>query len=90
MNDSQEQARRAVREMGRELTRVVDQCQRTFRQATDDLSGLVGRTPDPLNLRRNFTASPAERIRQLGQLRDEGLITEAEFLAKKSELLTQL
>lgn len=78
-----------MREMGQEFTRVVEQCGRLFRQATDDVSGLVGRAPDPLQLRRGFGPSPAERIRQLGQLRDDGLITEAEFQAKKSELLAR-
>ena len=32
-------------------------------------------------------ASPATKIRELGELRDQGLVTEAEFQAKKAELL---
>ncbi|HUI04283.1 MAG TPA: SHOCT domain-containing protein [Acidimicrobiales bacterium] len=37
-----------------------------------------------------FTAGePATRLRQLAQLRDSGVITEAEFQAKKDELLTR-
>ena len=32
----------------------------------------------------------ASQIRKLGELRDEGLLTEEEFSAKKAELLDQL
>lgn len=89
MTESQEQARRAVREMGQELSRTLEQAGKLFRQATDDLGGWVGKAPDPFGLRREASASPAERIRALGALRTEGLITEAEFQAKKTEILAQ-
>ncbi len=36
------------------------------------------------------SVSPAEGIRELGRLRDEGLITADEFEAKKDELLRRL
>lgn len=90
MTDPQEQARRAVRELGQEMSRAMEQAGKIFRQATDDLGGWVGRAPDPLGLRREPAASPAERIRALGALRTEGLVTEAEFQAKKAEILAEL
>lgn len=79
-----------MREMGQELTKAMEQAGKMFRQATDDLGGWVGRAPDPLGLRREPEASPAERIRALGALRTEGLVTEAEFQAKKTEILADL
>ena len=35
-------------------------------------------------------ATPAELIREIGRLRDEGLITEEEFQAKKADLLSRV
>ncbi len=32
-------------------------------------------------------ADPIERLRQLGELRDQGILTEAEFAAQKAKLL---
>ena len=34
--------------------------------------------------------TPVELIRELGRLREEGLISEEEFAAKKAELLSRL
>jgi TPP-dependent pyruvate/acetoin dehydrogenase alpha subunit len=36
------------------------------------------------------TDDPVEKIRELARLRDEGLLTEDEFQAKKAELLGQI
>jgi hypothetical protein len=35
-------------------------------------------------------APPADLIREIGRLRDEGLITEQEFQAKKADLLSRV
>ena len=88
MTDSQEQMRQAAREVGRELTRVIDQATRLARQAGEDLGKLVG-DPRPMRPGRK-PDSPAELIREVGRLRDEGLITEDEFQAKKADLLARL
>jgi hypothetical protein len=89
MNDSQEQMRQAVREVAQELGRAVEQGGRLARQAADDLTRLVG-DPRLMGRKAAMGASPVELIRQLGELRAEGLITDAEFAAKKAELLTKI
>lgn len=88
MSDAQEQARRAFREMMQEFGRVVEQGNRMFRQAGDDLTRWVGAAP--ASFWRRDEPSPVELIRQLAELRGDGLITEAEFQAKKAELLAKL
>ncbi|WP_217922954.1 SHOCT domain-containing protein [Miltoncostaea oceani] len=89
MTDPQEQMRQAAREVGQELSRVIDQATRLARQAGEDLGRLVG---DPRTAMRPKPRhdSPADLIREVGRLRDEGLITEEEFQAKKAELLTRV
>lgn len=89
MSDAQEQARRAFREMMTEFQKAMEQGNRMLRQAGDDLSRWVGHAP-PTFWRRGDEPSPVELIRQLGELRGEGLITEEEFQAKKAELLAKL
>jgi hypothetical protein len=39
---------------------------------------------------RPSDAPPADLIREIGRLRDEGLITEDEFQAKKADLLSRV
>ena len=89
MSDAQEQARRAFREMMTEFGRAMEQGNRMLRQAGDDLTRWMGHTPASI-WRRGDDPSPVELIRQLGELRGEGLITEEEFQAKKAELLSKL
>jgi hypothetical protein len=88
VNDSQEQIRRAMREMGEEFSKAMDAAGGFMRQAMDDMARLVGepRPPRP----RPGGPPPTEVIRELGRLRDEGFITEEEFQSKKSELLERL
>jgi hypothetical protein len=52
----------------------------TLRRLVADHQGAGTRAAMP-------SADPVEQVRKLGQLRDEGLITEDEFQAKKRELL---
>lgn len=89
MNDPQEQMRQAAREVGQELSRAIEQATRLARQAGEDLTRLVG---DPRTTMRGKRRpdSPAELIREIGRLRDEGLITEEEFQAKKADLLSRV
>ncbi len=88
VTDSQEQVRQALRDLGQELGKAMDQAQRLARQAADDVSKLVGDTP----IRRPKRApdAPTELIREIARLRDEGLISEEEYQAKKAELLARL
>jgi Short C-terminal domain len=88
VTESQEQVRQALRDLGQELSKALDQAQRLARQAADDVSRLVG---DPPRRRsRRGPDAPTELIREIARLRDEGLITEEEFQAKKAELLSRL
>ena len=90
MSDAQEQAPGGFREMMTGvLRRPMEQGNRMLRQAGDDLRRWVGHAPATF-WRRGDEPSPVDLIRQLGELRGEGLITEEEFQAKKAELLSKL
>ena len=87
--DPQEEMRRALRDLYDELVRVADQAGKIIRQAADDAQCWV--TPaEPEHRHPTSEYSPLETIRELGKLRDDGLITEEEFQAKKAELLRSL
>jgi hypothetical protein len=88
MTESQEQVRQALRDLGQELSKAMDQAQRLARQAADDVSKLVG--DPPLRRPKRAPDAPTELIREIARLRDEGLITEEEFQAKKADLLSRL
>lgn len=91
MNE-QDEMRRAVREMVDELGRAAEQATKLVKEAVGDLTRFVGREPasSPDVPVAPLTADPFEAIRQLAKLRDEGLISEAEFTAKKSLLMERL
>ena len=82
--------RQAARDVGQELSRVIDQATRLARQAGEDLSRLVGDPRVTMRPRRRAPDGPTELIREMGRLRDEGLITEEEFQAKKADLLSRV
>ena len=88
VKESQEQVRQALRDLGQELSKAMEQAQRLARQAADDVSRLVG--DPPLRRPKRAPDAPTELIRETARLRDEGLITEEEFQAKKAELLSRL
>ena len=88
MTESQEQVRQALRDLGQELSKAMDQAQRLARQAADDVSKLMG--DPPLRRPKRAPDSPTELIREIARLRDEDLITEEEFQAKKADLLSRL
>lgn len=81
--------RNAAREVGQELSRAIEQAARLARQAGEDLSRLVGDPRDAMRPKPR-PASAADLIRDIGRLRDEGLITEEEFQAKKADLLARV
>lgn len=82
--------RQAAREVGQELSRALDQATKLARQAGEDLARLVGDPRGPMRPRRPHGGSPADLIREMARLRDEGIITEDEFQAKKSDLLARV
>jgi F0F1-type ATP synthase membrane subunit b/b' len=87
VTDPQEQLRQALRDVGQEISKAMEQAQRLARQAAEDVSRLVG---EPRLRARRPTDTPVELIREIARLRDEGLITEEEFEAKKAELLSRM
>jgi len=88
MTDPQDQVRQALRDVGQELSKALDQAQKLARQAADDVSKLVG--DPPIRRPKRSADSPTELIREIARLRDEGLITEEEYEAKKADLLSRL
>ena len=90
MADPQEQIRQAVRDMRQELMRALESAGNMARQAVDDVGRLVGEAPGISRLRQLEPDSPAQLIRELAKLRDEGLVTDEEFAAKKAELLARM
>ncbi len=91
MADPQEQIRQAVRDMRQELTRAFESAGNMARQAVDDVSRLVGEAPGINRLRQpSDPDSPAQLIRELARLREEGLVNDEEFAAKKAELLARM
>ncbi len=84
-----EDPRRAIRALADEIGRAADQAVRMMRQAVDDVR--VNWAPPTVRPSQGGPAgSPAEMIRELARLRDDGLITEEEFQAKKSQLLERI
>jgi hypothetical protein len=88
VTDSQEQVRRALRNLGQELSKAMEQAQKLARQAADDVGNLVG--DPPLRRPKRSADAPTELIREIARLRDEGLISEEEYQAKKADLLSRL
>ena len=87
--DPQEEIRRAIRDLFDELVRVADQAGKMIRQAADDAQRWV--TPaDAEHPHAPAEPPPFATIRELGKLRDDGLITEEEFQAKKAQLLENI
>ena len=87
--DPQEEMRQALRELVDELVKVADQAGKMIRQAAGDASRWVSAAEAEQGTTADSSHSFAT-IRELGRLRDEGLISEEEFQAKKSELLEHL
>lgn len=87
--DPQDEMRQAMRELFDELVKVADQAGKMIRQAAEDASRWVSANDAEHHGTADET-TPLATIRELGRLRDEGLITEDEFQAKKAELLEQL
>lgn len=93
MND-QDDLRRAVRELVDEFGRAADQAARLVKEAVGDLKGTIGLpsagtraspSDDP-----STATDPFDAIRELAKLRDEGHITEAEFTAKRNQLMERI
>jgi hypothetical protein len=91
-NDPQTELREAFRAVGDEFIKAFEQADRMARAACDDIRKIVTDAPAARAdaAPEHAEASPAEAIRSLAALRDEGLITDAEFEAKKSELLARI
>jgi hypothetical protein len=91
MSTSNDELRRAVREMAQEVGRVAEQAGRLVGQAARDAgAGRRAWGPPRRAASPGSGPSPLALIRELGELRDAGLLTEEEFQAKKAELLSRV
>jgi len=87
MPDSHDDVRAALNDLANELARAMEQGGRIVREAVKDVRGWAGGAPVPPP---GPGPSPVEVIRELGELRDTGLITEEEFQSKKTEILGRI
>ena len=91
-NSRDDDLRRAMRDVTQELGRAVEQAGKVMRQAASS-AGTWAQKVDIPSMRpapRPPEPSPFALIRELGELRDKGLVTEEEFQAKKAELLAKV
>jgi len=79
--------RKALNDLANELARAMEQGGRIVREAMRDVRGWAGAAPAPPP---GPGPSPVDAIRQLGELRDAGLLTDEEFATKKIELLGRI
>jgi hypothetical protein len=91
MQPPHDDLRKAVREIGQELGKVIEQAGRMCRFAARELGvfGSPGHTPPP-PAAPPAGGSPLELIRQLGELHEAGFLTDEEFQAKKAKLLEKI
>lgn len=91
--DSRDDAQRALKEMVEEIGRAAEQAKKLARQIAEDVGRSVG-VPDRLKagVRGSKPQAPsvADAIRDLAALHQEGHISDAEYQAKKTELLGRL
>lgn len=91
-----DELRNQLDQIAREFGRAIEQVGDMARQTAGDLGWPRGggatrqRTDNPPPPNAGATQASADAIRELGKLRDEGLISEYEFEAKKAELLRRL
>lgn len=88
--DAKDDARKAVRDMVDEMGKAADQAVRMIKQAAEDFGVWSGHARPAAAPPPPPSAHPADTIRDLARLRDEGLITEDEFQAKKTQLLERI
>lgn len=88
MTEPEQEMRTALREVGEELTRAVEQATLLARQVAEDVARLFTERPAAGAAARDAAAPGL--ISDLARLRDEGLVSEEEFAAKKAELLSRM
>jgi hypothetical protein len=89
-NSRDDDLRRAMREVTQELGRAVEQAGKVMRQAANSAGTWASKVDIPMRGTRAPEPSPFALIRELGELRERGLVTEEEFQAKKAELLAKV
>ncbi len=88
MNEQQsEDLRRTLREVGVEIGKLLDQARGVAKEAMGDAKGFAGKVVGGSN---DHQGSPLDQIERLGELKDRGFVTEAEFNEKKAELLKKI
>ncbi len=86
MADTNDDLRKTLRDIGQEITKLLERAGGMAREHASDVTRWAG------NAVRNDSESGAalDQIERLGVLRDKGFVTEEEFQTKKAELLKKI
>lgn len=88
-SSSTEELKQTLREVGLEFKKFLEQAGTAAQGAAKDAGDWSRRVVSPSDpTSRNLTVF--DQIERLGELRDKGLLTDAEFQAKKTELLEKI
>lgn len=85
MADTGDDLRKGLKEVGQEIARLLEQAGGMVREAAGDVGRWAGRA-----VGTDGPESPLSQIERLGDLRDKGFLTDAEFQEKKAELLKKI
>lgn len=80
------EGQRAINDAAHAARLTIQRAQNTHRYETAATQGAV----EPTRTQAHFAPDAIEQLRQLGQLRDAGVLTEEEFAAKKAQILSRL
>ncbi len=86
---SADELKQALREVGLEFKKLLEQAGFFAQSAAKDAGDWSRRVVSPTDSGSRET-DVFEQIERLGDLRDKGLLTDAEFQAKKTELLEKI
>lgn len=86
---STDELKQTLREVGLEFKKLLEQAGFFAQNAAKDAGDWSRRVVTPLDASHR-KADVFDQIERLGDLRDKGLVTDAEFQAKKTELLEKI
>ena len=86
------EGQRAINETAHTARLAIQRNQNTMRYegVSPMQQGAFNATPEQVPVQASSSADPIDQLQRLGQLRDAGILTEDEFQAKKSEILSRM
>ncbi len=84
---SGDELRQTLREVGVEIGKLLDQALNLAKDSAGEAKTWASKT---VTREAAATGGPIDQIERLGELRDKGFITDAEFQTKKAELLAKI